>query len=67
MMVMPLLFGLFSVSITLHALFNLYIASGARLVGMLMPLLLYMVSAGVLYQGNILKTGTQKDGQEQNT
>ena len=67
MMVMPLLFGLFSVSIILHALFNLYISSGARLVGMLMPLLLYMVSAAVLYQGNILKTGTQKDGQEPDT
>ena len=67
MMVMPLLFGLFSVSIILHALFNLYIASGARLVGMLMPLLLYMVSAAVLYQGNILKTGTQKDGHEPDT
>ena len=62
MMVLPLLFGLFSVSIILHALFNLYIASDVRLIGMLMPLLLYLVSVLVLYRGNILNTTAQSDG-----
>ncbi len=61
-MVLPLLFGLFSVSIILHALFNLYIASDVRLIGMLMPLLLYLVSVLVLYRGNILNTTAQSDG-----
>lgn len=32
-----------------------------RLIGMLMPLLLYIVSAAVFYQGNILKTATQRN------
>ena len=62
MMVLPLLFGLFSVSIILHALFNLYIASDVRLIGMLMPLLLYLVSVLVLYRGNILNPTAQSDG-----
>ena len=62
MIVLPLLFGLFSVSIILHALFNLYIASDVRLIGMLMPLLLYLVSVLVLYRGNILNTTAQSDG-----
>ncbi|NLC32451.1 MAG: PrsW family intramembrane metalloprotease [Clostridiales bacterium] len=63
MIVLPLLFGLFSVSIILHALFNLYIASGVRLMGMLMPLLLYMVSVWILYRGNIMNAqAEQSDG-----
>ncbi|NLA53789.1 MAG: PrsW family intramembrane metalloprotease [Clostridiales bacterium] len=58
---LPLLFGLFSLSVILHALFNLYIASGARLIGMLMPILLYMASALVIYRGNILNTGATSE------
>ncbi len=53
-MVAPLLFGLFSVTIILHALFNLYINSSVRLIGMLMPVLLYGASLIVLNQKNDL-------------
>ena len=51
-MVAPLLFGLFSVMIILHALFNLYINSSIRLIGMLIPVLIYIVGLIVLYQQN---------------
>lgn len=51
-MVAPLLIGLFSVMIILHALFNLHINSSIRLIGMLVPVLLYMVGLIVFYQQN---------------
>ena len=49
-MVAPLLFGLLSLSVILHALFNLYTNSDVRLIGMLMPILLYIISLVVLYE-----------------
>ncbi|NLC31805.1 MAG: PrsW family intramembrane metalloprotease [Clostridiales bacterium] len=61
---LPLLFGLFSLSVILHALFNLYIASSVRLIGMLMPLMLYMVSVLVIYRGNILSDTVQAEASE---
>lgn len=42
-MVFPLLFGLFTFSITFHALFNLYVTSSAKLLGMMLPILVYML------------------------
>lgn len=57
-LVLPLLFGLFSLAVILHALFNLLIASSSvRLIGMLLPLMLYMVSALVIHRGTILSGG----------
>lgn len=58
-MVAPLLFGLFSVTIMLHALFNLYINSSIRLIGMLIPVLLYIAGLVVLYQQNDLTSDTK--------
>lgn len=52
-MVGPLLFGLFSLSVTLHSLFNLYINSsilGVRLIAMLMPFMLYIMGLILLYE-----------------
>ncbi len=45
-MTLPLLFGLFSLSVTFHALFNLYIGSSLKLLGMVLPVVIYI--AGVL-------------------
>ena len=42
----PALFGLFSLAVTIHALFNLYIDSPLKLLGMLFPALLFL--AGML-------------------
>lgn len=47
-MVLPLLFGLFSISVTLHSLFNLYINSSLKLVGMVMPIILYIIGLIIL-------------------
>lgn len=47
------LFGIFSLSVTLHSLFNLYINSsifGVRLIAMLMPFMLYVVGLILLYE-----------------
>jgi len=47
-MMLPLLFGLFSLSVTIHALYNLYINSSIKLIGMAIPILLYLL--GILIQ-----------------
>lgn len=50
-MVLPMLFGLFSISITLHSLFNLYINSNLKLIGMIMPIVLYIIGLIILLPG----------------
>ena len=60
-MVAPLLFGLFSVVIILHALFNLYINSSVKLIGMLIPVLLYIAGLVILY----LQKDPEPSGKEQ--
>ncbi|HOV68752.1 MAG TPA: PrsW family glutamic-type intramembrane protease [Clostridia bacterium] len=45
-LILPVLFGLFALAVTLYALYNLCINSNVRFVGMLMPILLYL--AGML-------------------
>ena len=44
----PLLFGLYTVAVTIHALYNLYIFSSYRTISLLMPLLLYLIGFAVL-------------------
>lgn len=46
----PLLFGLFSVAVILHALFNIYTGSDLKIVGLLMPILLYLIGLVLLSQ-----------------
>lgn len=47
-MTLPLLFGLFSISVTLHSLFNLYINSSLKLLGMILPIVLYILGVLIL-------------------
>jgi RsiW-degrading membrane proteinase PrsW (M82 family) len=47
-MIWQLLFGLFTLSVTIHSLFNLYINSNIRIIGMMIPVLLYMIGLVVL-------------------
>lgn len=46
----PLLFGLFSVAVILHGLFNIYIGSELKIVGLLMPILFYLIGLVLLSQ-----------------
>lgn len=47
-LIWPLLFGLYTVAVTIHALYNLYIFSSYRSIGMLMPLFLYLIGFAVI-------------------
>lgn len=47
-MVLPILFGLFSLSVTIHSLFNLYINSSVKLIGMVMPIVFYIIGIVIL-------------------
>lgn len=44
----PLLFGLYTVAVTIHALYNLYIYSSYQSIGLFMPLFLYLIGFAVL-------------------
>ncbi|MGE4272744.1 MAG: PrsW family glutamic-type intramembrane protease [Desulfitobacterium sp.] len=46
--ILPILFGLFTLSVTIHALYNLYITSSYHNIGMLMPFVLYLMGLAVL-------------------
>ncbi|AGA68166.1 hypothetical protein Desdi_0637 [Desulfitobacterium dichloroeliminans LMG P-21439] len=46
--VWPILFGLFTLSVTIHALYNLYITSCYQNIAMLMPCVLYLMGLVVL-------------------
>jgi len=52
MMTLPLLFGLFSLSVTLHALFNLYINSALKPLGLILPIMIYIVGVLVVMPGD---------------
>jgi RsiW-degrading membrane proteinase PrsW (M82 family) len=56
----PLLFGLFSVAVILHALFNMYTGSELKIVGLLMPILLYLIGIMLLSQ-NIKGKGEEPE------
>lgn len=47
-LIWPLLFGLYTVAVTIHALYNLYVNSNYRSIGLLMPLFLYLIGFVVL-------------------
>lgn len=58
-MVFPLLFGLFTLSVTIHSLFNLYINSEillVRLIAMVIPFILYILGL-MLLEGEGLEDG----------
>ena len=61
-MVAPLLFGLFSVVIILHALFNLYINSSVKLIGMIIPVFLYIAGLVLLHLQNDPKPDAKAQG-----
>lgn len=56
---LPLLFGLFSVAVILHALFNMYTGSELKIVGLLMPILLYLIGLVLLSQNKAEKRGAE--------
>ncbi len=47
-MIWPMVFGLYTLAVTIHALYNLYISTHYQYIGMLMPLLLYLLGYTVL-------------------
>lgn len=47
-MINPIFFGLFTLSVTLHALFNLYINSKVQLIAIILPILLYLIGVVLL-------------------
>lgn len=47
-MIWPMLFGLYTLAVTIHALYNLYISTHYQYIGMIMPLLLYLLGYTVL-------------------
>ena len=47
-LVWPMLFGLYTLAVTIHALYNLYISTHYQYIGMIMPLLLYLLGYTVL-------------------
>jgi RsiW-degrading membrane proteinase PrsW (M82 family) len=59
-MKLPLLFGLFSVAVILHALFNIYTGSDhLKIVGLLMPILLYLIGLVLLSQNKKDKSNSK--------
>lgn len=58
-MIFPLLFGLFTVAVTLHALFNLLLDSEVKLIGMLLPVGLFALGSFLVFSEDEPKdTGT---------
>lgn len=62
---LPVLFGLFSLAVTFHALYNLYVDSSIKLIGLLLPILLYLTGVLIVKEENppeISQSDIKKEG-----